>query len=104
MLQISVIIVDYNIFIIFFQIQETEKKKILLKLISSSYLPGNIDSVEFYKVHFNDALDLIRARRVYLQAGYAYVPSDELVSIVTASFRSHLSHAITVNCNYLKNM
>lgn len=55
-----------------------------------------MDALEYYKIPFTDALDLVRQRRVYLQAGYAYIPNDELVSIVAAMFRSHLSLAMTV--------
>ena len=80
-----------------FQIQEEEKKKILLKLMNTSSHPSRVDSVEYYKVPFTDALDLVRQRKVYLQAGFAYIPADELVSIITASFRSHLSLAMTVS-------
>ncbi len=71
----------------------------LLKLIhASAYnISAKVDSIEFYKIPFTDALDLVRQRRVYLQAGFAYIPADELVSIVTAIFRTHISLALTVN-------
>ena len=55
-----------------------------------------MDVVDYYKVPFTEALDLVRQRRVYLQGGYAYIPNDELVSIITAMFRAHLSLAMTV--------
>lgn len=61
-----------------------------------SFNASKIDTVEYYKVPFTEALDLVRHRKVYLQAGYAYVPNDELVSIITAMFRSHLSLAMAV--------
>lgn len=79
------------------QISDEEKKKILLKLIHATPFNGNkVDGLEYYKVPFTDALDLVRLRKVYLQAGFAYIPSDEIVSIVTAMFRSHLSLAMAV--------
>ena len=95
---LKVMPIDFTILLCLkkFQIQEEEKKKILLKLMSTSSHPGRVDSVEYYKVPFTDALDLVRQRKVYLQAGFAYIPADELVSIITASFRSHLSLAMTV--------
>lgn len=90
---------QYNasLFISCKKISDEEKKKILLKLIHAAPFSGNkVDALEYYRVPFTDALDLVRQRKVYLHAGYAYVPNDELVSIVTAMFRSHLSLAMTV--------
>lgn len=82
---------------VLFQIPEEEKKKILLKLIHAAAFHSNkVDSSEYYKIPFTDALDLVRQRKVYLQAGFAYIPADELVSIVTAMFRAHLSLTMTV--------
>ena len=82
---------------IFLQIPEEEKKRILTKLIHATPFSANkVDALEYYKVPFTEALDLVRHRRVYLQAGFAFVPSDDLVSIITAMFRSHLSLAMTV--------
>lgn len=80
------------------QIHETEKKKILLKLMDSfPHLAAKIDGIEFFRVPFTDATDLVRHRRAYLQAGYAYIPPNDLVSIITAGFRAHLSHALAVS-------
>ena len=47
-----------------------------------------------YRVPFVEALELVRSRRVYVEAGLAYVPHTELVSILTGMFRSHLSRAL----------
>ena len=58
---------------------------------SFPHLSSKMDSTEFYKIPFTEALDLVRQRRVYLQSGFAFIPSDDLVSIITANFRSHLS-------------
>ena len=38
-------------------------------------------------------------REVYLEAGYAYVPVDRLVSIIVARFRTQLSRALLVAFN-----
>jgi len=88
----------------FHPIQEEEKKKILLKLMNTSSHPSRVDNTEYYKVPFTDALDLVRQRKVYLQAGFAYIPADELVSIITASFRSHLSLAMTLTMRSLPEL
>lgn len=44
-----------------------------------------------FKMHFLDALELIRSRRVYLEGGYAYIPAPEMVSVLCAQFRANLS-------------
>lgn len=83
-------------------IHETEKKKILLKLMDSfPHLAAKIDGIEFFRVPFTDATDLVRHRRAYLQAGYAYIPPNDLVSIITAGFRAHLSHALALTSRML---
>lgn len=78
--------------------KDEEKKKILIQLVQASPYANatKVDTTTYYKVPFTEALDLVRQRKVYLQAGYAYVPSDELVSIVTSMFRAHLSLALAV--------
>ena len=50
---------------------------------------------EHYKVGFEQVLDLVRQRRVYLEAGFAYVPASDLVSIVANQVRMHLSKQLS---------
>lgn len=49
------------------------------------------------KVPFQDALDLVRTRKVYLLAGNAYIPHYEIVTIVLNDFRTRLSKALAVS-------
>lgn len=49
------------------------------------------------KVPFQDALDLVRTRKVYLKAGYAYIPHHDIVTIVLNDFRTRLSKALAVS-------
>lgn len=49
------------------------------------------------KVPFQDALDLVRTRKVYLLAGNAYIPHHEIVTIVLNDFRTRLSKALAVS-------
>ncbi|XP_069175390.1 DNA primase large subunit-like [Procambarus clarkii] len=66
-------------------------------LIAGTYNISSGDMLEgriFYKVPFIEALELVRQRKIYLNGGYAYVPDTDLVTLVTASFRSNLSHAL----------
>lgn len=46
---------------------------------------------------FQDALDLVRSRKVYLLAGNAYIPHQEIVTIVLNDFRTRLSKALAVS-------
>lgn len=52
---------------------------------------------EYYKVRFEEVVDLIRQRRVYLRAGYAYVPQSDLVSIVATRVRAFLSKQLSMH-------
>lgn len=49
------------------------------------------------KVPFQDALDLVRTRKVFLLAGYAYIPQHEIITIVLNDFRTRLSKALAVS-------
>lgn len=55
-------------------------------------------STGIFKVPFQDALDLVRTRKVYLKAGYAYIPHQDIVTIVLNDFRTRLSKALAVSC------
>ncbi|KAK7100935.1 DNA primase large subunit-like [Littorina saxatilis] len=60
--------------------------------------------IQHYKVHFTEALDLVRGRRVYLHRGFAYVPQDDLVSILLTVYRIHLSHSLAVTARALPHL
>lgn len=50
----------------------------------------------FYSVPFEEVADLVRGRRVFMSAGQAYVPRDQLTSLVVGAFRSRLSKSLAV--------
>ena len=52
---------------------------------------------EHYKVPFEEVIDLIRQRRVFVRAGFAYVPQTDLVSIVATRVRAHLSKQLSMH-------
>jgi len=56
---------------------------------------------EFYKVPWQEAVDLVRARRVLVRHGFAYIPREELLSLVVGVFRSRLSHNLVLTCRAL---
>ncbi|KAM3606038.1 uncharacterized protein V6R79_009759 [Siganus canaliculatus] len=80
-----------------------EKKSLLDKLVNSSYGVSGItvEDQDFYKVPFQDALDLVRTRKVYLKAGYVYIPHQDIVTIVLNDFRTRLSKALALTARSL---
>lgn len=46
----------------------------------------------YFKVPFIEALDLVATRRVYIEAGTAYVPFEHVVSILFAAFRANVRY------------
>ena len=51
---------------------------------------------DFYRVPFTDVLDLVRSRRVFLQAGFAYIPGSDFVTVLSSVFRATLGQALMV--------
>ncbi|KAJ8013747.1 hypothetical protein DPEC_G00033000 [Dallia pectoralis] len=80
-----------------------EKKKLSEKLINSSFAVSGItvEDQDFYKVPFQDALDLVRTRKVYLKDGFVYIPHFEIVTIVQNDFRTRLSKALALTARSL---
>uniref|UniRef100_A0A1A8EHR1 DNA primase large subunit n=1 Tax=Nothobranchius kadleci TaxID=1051664 RepID=A0A1A8EHR1_NOTKA len=80
-----------------------EKKELKEKLVSSTYAVSGItvEDQDFYKVPFQDALDLVRTRKVYLKEGYAYIPHQDIVTIVLNDFRTRLSKALALTARSL---
>ncbi|XP_072246490.1 DNA primase large subunit [Leuresthes tenuis] len=80
-----------------------EKTDLQHKLINSSYAVSGVtvEKQDFYKVPFQDALDLVRTRKVYLKAGYAYIPQQDIVTIVLNDFRTRLSKALALTARSL---
>jgi DNA primase large subunit len=50
-----------------------------------------LDLSTIYQIPFEEALDMLKNRRCFIRAGFAYVIRSDLVSIVMAKFRMHLS-------------
>eukprot|EP00741_Cyanophora_paradoxa_P015128 tig00020848_g14599.t1 len=50
----------------------------------------------FYKVPFEEALELVSQRRVFLRSGFAYVLHKDLVSLVLLHYRAKLSKELTL--------
>lgn len=81
-------------------ISEEEKlEKITHLRESTAHL--NIDNMKFYKVRFYEVLDLVKARKVYLSGGYAYIAHKDFVSVLAAQYRTHLKQSLAVACHHL---
>ncbi|KAI7846146.1 hypothetical protein COHA_000316 [Chlorella ohadii] len=63
---------------------------------AAALLRSEVANDGYYKVPFEQVPDLVAARRVYLQAGYAYVSKDQMSSLVVQPFRAGLSKALVV--------
>jgi DNA primase large subunit len=49
---------------------------------------------QFYRIPFPQALDLVARRQVFLERGFAYVPQQQLHTIIVNRFRTSLSKAL----------
>ncbi|PVU94050.1 hypothetical protein BB561_002847 [Smittium simulii] len=50
----------------------------------------------YYKVNFEDALDLVTQRKIVIKMGFAYVPGSELVSLLTEDFKKRLDNSMII--------
>ncbi len=58
----------------------------------------------YYKVPFEDAIDLLRDRRVLLRQGFAYVSRTNLSAIIAARFRANLGLHLAQTCRATAQM
>jgi DNA primase large subunit len=57
-----------------------------------------------YQVAFEEAGELVKSRRVYIERGYAYVPKSDIISIIVGAFRAQLSAALTATSKALPSL
>eukprot|EP00047_Mylnosiga_fluctuans_P006135 m.245055 g.245055 ORF g.245055 m.245055 type:complete len:521 (-) comp14592_c0_seq1:83-1645(-) len=67
-------------------------------------LGADIESTDYYKVPFEDALELVRSRRTFLSEGVAYVAREDMFSITVGVFRSRLSSHLTTTSKALPEL
>lgn len=58
--------------------------------------PPLADNAVYYKVPFQEVPELVAGRKVFLLRGMAFVPRDQLASIVVGQFRASLSKALVL--------
>ncbi|XP_045511645.1 DNA primase large subunit-like [Colias croceus] len=84
-------------------ISDEEKNEVIINLRESTH-HQNIDNMKFYKVKFYEVLDLVRARKVYIKGGYAYIPHKDFISVLTAQYRAHLKQSLAIAYHHLSEI
>ncbi|GFG28496.1 hypothetical protein Cfor_07341 [Coptotermes formosanus] len=80
-------------------VSEAEKSLLRECLFESSVIMPSVASVDahvFYRVPYTDVQDLVRCRKVYLSGGSAYVPSTDLIAVLSTVFRTNLAHGMAI--------
>lgn len=87
-------------------ISEAEKNryKAHLSLVSYDISLAKLEGIDYYKVPFTDVLNLVASRKVFLHDGFAYVPQNDLVSIISTRFREQLSKALALTSRSLPQL
>ncbi|SCV71677.1 BQ2448_3265 [Microbotryum intermedium] len=74
---------------------QEEKMSLGKELAASSWMKEDrVEFERFFKVDWTQVTDLVARRAVYLQAGKAYVPHREELSLVLAEFSARLSRGL----------
>uniref|UniRef100_A0A6P7HGX8 DNA primase large subunit n=1 Tax=Diabrotica virgifera virgifera TaxID=50390 RepID=A0A6P7HGX8_DIAVI len=74
------------------------KEKLKQELLASTagITEGMYYSVDFYKVPFTEVLTLVKNRKVFLENGFAFIPTSELVVSIQTQFRAILNEALSL--------
>ena len=75
---------------------EAVREKLSLVVRSYNQSLNTLTDTSFYKVPFEEVLDLVASRRVYIHQGQAFAPREQLVTIVANRFRSMLSESLVL--------
>ncbi|KND01027.1 DNA primase subunit PRI2 [Spizellomyces punctatus DAOM BR117] len=82
-----------------------EKKNLETELRATHGLSTDeLSQINFYRVQFEQVLDLVGRRQVYLHAGWAYVPEREQPTLVANAFRTHLNAALEATAKAVPQM
>lgn len=85
-----------------FQEVEGQEKQLLIKQNKINYNnPKALISNVYYKIPFEEALELVRTRRVFIQDGFCYCSTNEMITIISSKFRLELSRSLATMFNSL---
>ncbi|CAA9995238.1 unnamed protein product [Nesidiocoris tenuis] len=73
-----------------FKRADEEQKRAAVKISNGRVTMGQ----EYSLIPFVCVADLVRARKVFLHKGVAYVANDDIISVLMATYRSNLSQAL----------
>ncbi|XP_072937346.1 DNA primase large subunit [Epargyreus clarus] len=76
----------------------------LMSFLRESTPYDDIEKFKFYKVKFYEVLDLVRARKVFIKDGYAYIPDKDFISVLSTQFRTHLKQTLAVARHHLEEI
>lgn len=84
-------------------ISEEEKNEVKEGLMesTSNHSVTRVSLTEFYKVHFTEVPDLIARRRCYVRAGYAYVCTQDIISIVASLHETYIENGLNATSRLL---
>lgn len=82
------------------KVSQEEKEELKEELSLSSEKVASIDITDIYKVPFEKVIDLVRTRKVYLNAGMAYITHMDLSSVFLSHFRDNLVKGLEVHHSF----
>ncbi|KAF8212305.1 eukaryotic and archaeal DNA primase, large subunit-domain-containing protein [Mycena galopus ATCC 62051] len=85
-------------------VDKAEKDRFREQLISYQGRAETFEADKYYKVRWTRVPDLVDRRKVFLKAGWAYVPSREQSSIVYQEFETHLERDLLATSRYMPRL
>ena len=65
---------------------------------------ASVSNMSYFKVHFTEALDLVRKRSVLVSNGFCYVPETEMRTLLHFMFKSLLTQNLALTAKTLPNL
>lgn len=84
-------------------ISEEEKNQLITKINWNQSLRQSADAVVVYKIRFEETLEAVKNRKVFLNSGFAYIMVQDMISVICGKFRSDLSHSLAVIIFFFKS-
>lgn len=82
-------------------IPDQERDQLQPKLIDCLSKPALFNDTQFYRVHFTEVPDLVKSRRCFVKGGFAYVSSEDFVSIVAGIHEACIENGLAAAARVL---
>ncbi|CAG2164772.1 unnamed protein product [Oppiella nova] len=79
----------------FQEVPEEERRRLMDQINWNNTLRQSVNIV-VYKIPFEESLEAIKTRKVFLNAGNAYIMVQDMVSVICSKFRAELSHSLAI--------